>query len=663
MTLRPLILSLGLALATCLCAQSPTRHLLPQPQQLVWGEGYVRLSPRHLPKKMGHSAAAQSYLSQLVHPLPRRERGAVLTFAPLDGPMSDARDAEAYRLEVRRDTVRIAAHTDLGRLRALQTLVQLLDAEGRLPLCTLEDRPTYAWRGAMLDVSRHFYSVDFLKKMVRALAAFKVNRLHLHLTDAAGWRMQIERYPRLTQLGAWRTQPLWKDWWAADRKYAEEGAPNAYGGYYTKAQLRELVAFAADYGIEIMPEIEMPAHSEEVLAAYPELGCEGTSGTPAEFCPGREEVYTFLQNVLAEVIDVFPSRTIHIGGDEASKASWRHCPHCRAKMDELGIVLASTPGDQISEQQLHQLQAHFVRRMGLWLEQQGRQMVGWDEVVDSLLPSSAVVMLWRDAHWAQTAAELGHDVILSPASHAYLDAYQDAPASQPEAIGGYLPLSKVTQMRVEDFVADTLRHRVRGVQGNLWTEYISTPQDVERMLFPRIIALADLGWRGQMRTSEAFRTAIDAQQPLIDALGIRPFDLKQELGERPEASRRANHLAVGAALRYVRPYSNHYRAQGDVALIDGNQGGWSYHDGNWQGFLQTAQPDAAASDKNLPLPAPLDVVIDLGQPKPLTAVSASFMQAVNAWVHLPQRFVVSTSLDGQNFTPFGSLLHTLSDVP
>ncbi len=366
--LRLLLLSM---LAFVSCSNVPS--LLPYPQSVEWGKG-------------------------------RADAEMNIHVQALNGSISP----EAYRLHVSKDSIIISADTEIGVLRARQTLAQLTQG-GRIRCCTIDDRPAYEWRGAMLDVSRHFLSIDFLKRHIDILAGYKINRLHLHLTDAAGWRMEIKKYPRLTEFAAWRPQENWKDWWFGERLYAEEGSAGAYGGYYTQEELRGLVEYAAERGMMIVPEIEMPAHSEEVLTAYPELSCTHEPYRQSDFCPGNPATYEFLENVLLEVMDVFPSEYIHIGGDEAGKASWRSCPLCQRKMAELGL------------EDVDELQAHLVAHMGRFLAEHGRKLIGWDEILDETLTEGSTVMVWRGIEIAGKAARMGYDVVLSPGSHCYFD--------------------------------------------------------------------------------------------------------------------------------------------------------------------------------------------------------------------------------------------------
>lgn len=615
--------------------------VLPRPAlyETTIPKQYFNLAGAQCESTIPKGTVAESWWKALTHN-PHNNKGGIVILQPLPTDDTSFRTQEAYGLHISSDTLKVFAATSLGFLRAAQTLWQLRDAQGRIPCGRMADAPVYEWRGAMLDVSRHFFSLDFLRRQIDLLSAYKFNRLHLHLTDAAGWRMEIKRYPRLTQLGAWRDAALWKTWWDGTRKYLEEGTPGAYGGYYTQEELRALVAYAAARGVEIVPEIEMPAHSEEALTAYPEYSCTHEPYKQADFCAGNEGTYEFLQNILDEVMDIFPSRYLHIGGDEAGKASWKTCPLCRQRMLETGILTTDTmPNDD----QLHQLQAHFIRRIGTYLHSKGRRMIGWDEVNDPTLPEGAAVMLWRNSEYAQKAAEWGHEIILSPASHCYLDAYQDAPPSQPEAIGGYLPFEDVANFAPESLVSNDLQHLIKGVQGNLWTEYVPTEQHVEYMLYPRLLALAEIGWCGPSRRQpEALQRAAEYQIERLQADGVNTFNLRTAVGQR-DILRPVRHKAVGAKVSYALPYHTAYAAGGDTTLVDGRRGGWSYHDRRWQGFIEG---EKAGQPR-------LDVTLDLGKAQRIARVSADFMQVCNPDIFYPSAFRVSVSSDGIDFTPFG----------
>lgn len=534
--------------------------------------------------------------------------------------------SESYTIRVTRDSVLIEAGDSAGLFYARQTLSQLTDGgRGRIPCVSISDCPRFSWRGYMQDVSRHFFDLDFLKKQIDAMAALKLNRLHLHLTDAAGWRVEVDSYPLLTSFAAWREGDLWKDWWFGDRKYLPEGTPGAYGGYYTKEQLRELVSYAAERYITIVPEIEMPSHSEEVLTAYPQLSCTGEPYRHSDFCIGKEETFEFLENVLIEIMEIFPSRYIHIGGDEASKKAWEECPLCQARMKENGL------------EHVDELQSYMIRRIGSFLESHGRTLVGWDEIMQGGADSAAVVMVWRSVDEGVKAVRGGNRTIMSPGAYCYFDTYQDAPATLPPAMGGYLPLSKVYSFEpVPEGLEPEVTHNIIGVQANLWAEYIPTGEHVELMIYPRLYALSEVAWSpAEGKDYADFHRRALKLCARMQALGYNVFDLAGEYGNRPAAQKPVRHKAIGCKVVYNAPFSGAYAAGGDTALVDGLHGGWTYSDGLWQGFISRRR---------------LDVTVDLGRVRNIRSVEADFMQVCGPEVFLPAETVISVSEDGENFT-------------
>ena len=479
----------------------------------------------------------------------------------------------------------------------------------------------------MMDVSRHFRSKEFVLKQIDALARYKINRLHLHLTDAAGWRIEIKQYPRLTELGAWRPVEKWKDWWFGEggKTYCEAGTPGAYGGYYTQDDIREIVRYAALRHITVIPEIEMPGHSEEVLAAYPELACSGKPYTSGEFCIGNEETFTFLENVLTEVMALFPSEYIHIGGDEANRKVWESCPKCRARMQAEGMKETS------------ELQSYLIHRIEVFLNNHGRQLLGWDEIIEGGLAPNATVMSWRGEEGGVKAVRAGQKTIMTPGAYCYLDTYQDAPPTQPEAMGGYLPLEKVYSYDpVPDTLTEAESRLVYGVQGNLWAEYIPGDEQYEYMMYPRILAIAETGWcQPENKDYPNFHSRALQAVKWLQQQGYHPFDLAHEAGRRPEALTPVSHLAIGKKVTYNAPYNNTYAAQGDKTLTDGQRGDWTYSDGAWQGFISSRR---------------MDVVIDMEAVTDIHSIEADFIQVTGPEVFLPCEVVISISEDGENYT-------------
>lgn len=481
-------------------------------------------------------------------------------------------------------------------------------------------QPRYEWRGIMLDVSRHFMPVDDVKRQIDAMQMCNLNILHLHLTDAAGWRIEIKGYPRLTQVGAWRTHHLWKTWWNGDRGYtdtATQPTQTAYGGYYTQEQLRDLVHYADERGITIVPEIEFPAHSEEVIAAYPELGYNH-----AEMDMQKPVVYQFMRDVLTQVAEIFPSPYLHLGGDEAATQ--------------------------------HSLQPEGMRRLNAIVRELGRDMVVWDEALSTdPADSSMIIMVWRNPQTAQKALDLGHRVVFSPGAYCYLDKYQDAPPTQPEAMGGYLTLHSMYDSIAHAVQQPMLQHpRMLGLQANLWTEYIPTVRHAEYMLWPRALVIAEGGMKGtDMHTVgwQQFRRKALRTVKQLQGMGLNPFPLNKEAGQRREYCKPVrNSVSRNCNVSYLNRYHKAYTAAGDATLTDGRRGGWSNTDGRWQGFIGSKG---------------MDVVIDLKRIRSIRSVKADFMQIVEPDIFLPARIIISVSTDGEHFTQLCDRQYDYDNAP
>ena len=546
---------------------------------------------------------------------------------------SFAEGPEGYTISVSPRRAEIKAATAAGAFYALQTLRQLA-ADGPVPTGCITDEPRFAYRGVMLDVSRHFFDKEHVKRQIDILSRYKFNRLHLHLTDAAGWRLEIAKYPRLTDYAAWRPSCSWKEWWNGGRNYVEKGSANACGGYFTRDDIHEILEYAADRYVTVIPEIELPSHSEEVIAAYPELGCTG--GVQGEFCIGSEKTFEFLEDVLGEVIELFPSEYIHIGGDEASRGHWKNCPRCQQRMRDENL------------RSVDELQDYMIRRIGGFVKSKGRKIIGWDEIVEDGASPDAAVMCWRGEERGRKAAEAGHKVIMSPGGFCYFDSYQDAPYSQPEAIGGYLPLSKVYSYDpLPSDLSPETAVRIVGVQANLWAEYIPTKEHAEYMLYPRALALAEVAWSApETKDYGRFRAEALAEIAKLRSEGVATFDLASEIGNRTEALEPVEHLAVGKRVAYAEDarYFPGYAAGGDAALVDGLRGGWSYSDNRWQGFTNCSG---------------VDVTIDLGEEMDINYVGADFMQICGPEVFMPASVDIALSSDGETF---GELVHIEHEI-
>ncbi len=600
---------------------------------------------------------------------------------------------EGYEMEVTGEAVLIQATTDAGFFYAVQSLIQMLPplvykgepvaAELKVPACHIKDQPRFSWRGMHLDVSRHFFSVDFVKKYIDLIAMHKMNKFHWHLTDDNGWRIEIKKYPKLTEVAAWRvdrTHEPWRE--AAPPKTGEKAT---YGGFYTQDEIRDVVAYAADRHVEVIPEIEMPGHTSEVFAAYPELSCTGDElyVQPGSywpnvdiFCAGKEETFTFIENVLTEVMELFPSKYIHIGGDEATKDRWEACPLCQKRMKDEGLA---------SE---HELQSWFIKRVEKFVNTHGKKVIGWDEILEGGLAPEATVMSWRGFQGGIEAARQGHDVVMCPTSYCYFDYYQADPDFEPEAIGGLITLKKVYSFEPipNELNAEESKY-ILGAQGNLWTEYVQTPEHAEYMILPRMTALAEVVWSPvQTRDWNDFLLRLQEQFKRFDNMGVQyskgswkvtiepawednayKIALKTEQlnpdihytldGSEPSASSpiyeqplkidssvtiKAGifvgdqlkeaisekgivfHQAVGMVGHLKFPPHPNYRAKGAISLTDGLLGSEDFRDGYWLGF----QGDDMVFE------------LQLDDPLEIASINMSFLQNTGAWILLPEKVTV-----------------------
>ena len=402
---------------------------------------------------------------------------------------------EAYRIQIDRQNIRIEGASEAAVFYGLQTLRKSVPVGNYKHVtfspATITDAPRFGYRGMMLDVARHFQPVEFVKKYIDLLALHNINRFHWHLTDDQGWRIEIDAYPKLMEISSMRKETV------IGRITGEyDGTP--HGGYYTKEELKEIVQYADERYITIIPEVDLPGHMLAALAAYPELGCTGGPYEVARewgvfedvLCPGKEETFTFLEAVLTEVMEIFPSRYIHIGGDEAPKTRWEKCPDCQARIKELGLK------DRNGHTAEHYLQSYVTARIEKFLNDHGRSIIGWDEILEGELAPNATVMSWRGMDGGIKAAQMGHDVIMSPTDYCYFDYYQTQHTEgEPLAIGGYLPLEKVYSFEPapDQLTAEQKKH-ILGAQANLWTEYISDPEHVEYMTLPRLAAMSEVQW-------------------------------------------------------------------------------------------------------------------------------------------------------------------------
>ena len=625
--------------------------------------------------------------------------------------LDDTLKYEEYQLTVNKSSIFINAKNDAGFLYGLETVRQLLpvaiesktiikNQDWQIPNSIIKDRPRFKYRGLMLDVSRHFFDIDYLKKTIDRLAMLKMNVLHLHLVDDQGWRIEIKKYPKLTEVGAWRVDQEDKPWNNREKTSPEE--KGTYGGFYTQEELKGLVKYAKTKNVEIIPEIEMPAHVSSAIAAYPKLSChENHIGVPSGgvwpindiYCPGKENTFIFLENVLKEVIDIFPSKYIHIGGDEATKTNWLSCPDCKKRMLTEGI------------NHVDDLQSYFIKRIEKFINSEGRQLIGWDEILEGGLAPEATVMSWRGVKGGVEAAKLGHDVIMTPGTHCYFDHYQGPQNQEPLAWGGYTPLSKVYEFDpVVGTMTENESKHVLGGQANLWSEYIETESHSEYMIFPRLVALSETLWSTKesrswkdfsertlsmfsrfeylginyaksaysitddveinMDTQEVYLT-LDNEFPqsdirytlhenklIEDAIPYnKSIQIKNttqiftSLFENNKPTGRTYtktvkfHKAVGKDINYKKLYHDKYQGEGKYGLVNTIRGSKNFSDGHWQGWL--------GED--------LEIIIDLGEINSVKEVWVGTLENQGSGIYFPTSVKAYISKDGKSFEGIGSV--------
>ena len=646
-TLQLLCLVLCFELLGIGCCLAQPNSITPAPNIEFWGDKCFDASERLTLSILGVTGNDLTHLRGAVDELglslkeakrPAKNNYINLRIVPIT-EIAEAstfeRFDEGYLLDITPQGIDIKATTPQGLYYGIQSLKALILNSKQLTTCHICDAPRFEYRGILIDISRHFRTKEFLMRQMDVMAELKMNRLHLHLTDAAGWRIEIESYPRLTSFAAWRMPDTWKEWWYGERGHVEAGTPGAYGGYLTKEEARELVAYAEERYITIIPEIEMPGHSDEVIAAYPELGCSHKPKNQGDLCIGKEATFEMMQSILDEIIEIFPSEYIHIGGDEAGKNTWPECEDCQRRMAEEGL------------ESVDELQSYMIERIEKYLNARGRQIIGWDEILEGGLAPNATVMSWRGEEGGLAAAAAGHKVVMSPHAYCYIDAPQDAPYSQPESIGGYLPIEKVYSYDpAPEGMDKSVSDYILGVQANLWAEFIVTDDHYETMLWPRAMAIAEIGWsNAERRIFADFRQrAVKIVDRMLEK-GYKPFDLKNEIGNRPESLEPVEHLALGKSVTYLYPsfyYAPKYAAAGDATLTDGLRGTWTYADSRWQGFLGRGG---------------VDVIIDMGEVTHIESIAADFMQICGPGVFMPCLVEILISEDGQEYSKIADIEH------
>ncbi len=672
--------------------------LIPYPKEIKMGEGTFTINSKTIIK-----ADEKSFEAKYLQAAIQQQTGinlpiikTIKDFSKINFIEFISKEAmesnEKYHLLISKKAINIEATDAHGIFNGIQTLLQLIPFEKKesfdLSCLNIFDEPKYSWRGMHLDVSRHFFPKEFIKKYLDYMAMYKMNTFHWHLTDDQGWRIEIKKYPKLTEIGAWRKGSMVGHY--RDQKFDSI----RYGGFYTQEDIKEIVAYAKARHITVVPEIEMPGHSQAVLAAYPELSCTGGPFEVATkwgiledvYCP-KEETFEFLENVLTEVMILFPSQYIHIGGDECPKTRWKKCLHCQALIKK----------ERLKDE--HELQSYFIKRMEKFVNSKGRQIIGWDEILEGGLAPNAAVMSWRGIKGGIAAAKEKHFVVMTPGSHCYFDHYQGEPKNEPVAIGGYTPVEKVYSYQPTPAeLSEEEAKYILGAQGNVWTEYINNPGNVEYMAMPRMAALSEVVWgtsdaknykgfqdrllqhfsvldKMKVNYSKAIFEITSKVQPSADGKSIT-FELNSPLdnsnirfttdGTNPtnDSQKYTNPLivekstAVKAAyfesgkqksaiieqpffitkstakkIILKNPPHDNYSIGGAFTLVNGMRGDVQKYGRDWLGFW--------GKD--------LEAIIDLGSIQPVSKLSLNTISSEGSWIYYPATIEILVSNDGENF--------------
>ncbi len=686
--------------------QDNAYNLVPFPAQFVGRDGQFALTKDTKIvlniKDAGQVQAAQMLMSQI-----NTASGLGLQIANMSPALSKAKHlffqanktkkcgAEGYVLKVSSEKIIVEAETPKGYFYAVQTLLQLLPPQvfssskienvaWKLPACDILDRPRFGYRGLMLDAGRYFMPVSFVKRFIDLMAIHKLNTFHWHLTEDQGWRIEIKKYPKLTQIGSKRKASMLGHY---DQYYPQKYDDKEHGGFYTQDEIRDIVKYAAARQITIIPEIEMPGHSVAALAAYPELSCDATKkyevatqwGVKNDvYCP-NEQTFKFLQDVLTEVMTLFPSKLIHIGGDECPKTAWKNSAFCQDLIKKLNLKNED------------ELQSYFIKRIEKFVNSKGRSIVGWDEILEGGVAPNATIMSWRGTKGGVEAAQQKHNVIMSPMDYCYIDYYQALPAKEPLAIGGLLPIEKVYSYDPTAEFAENDKKYILGIQGNLWTEYISTPEKAEYMAYPRAVALAEINWVPQgpknfedfaVRLKEHLKRLdylkVNYSKRILDVTASTQFNNEGKLQvqlKKNDSDSKIFYTTNGqnptaASAEYVMPITLDktttikatttagakfeevffiHRAKGksytyapdaenssDVFKKKLTDGQVAQSQQSWEDWVETTGKD-------------FEVTIDLGEVRPVTKITTHFLKIITANVFPPTSVEIGLSKDGESW--------------
>lgn len=701
--------ALALACASCTAEKEANYQVIPLPQEVsLTQENPFKLNENVLIAYPENNALLQrnaeflsEYIQQATNYAPKTKAiaaGEQVKNAIVLGLDPSIANKEGYVLTTTPESINLNGQTENGVFYGIQTLRKSIPAEAKeatilIPAGEIKDEPRFSYRGMHLDVGRHFFPKEFMKKYIDLLALHNMNTFHWHLTDDQGWRIEIKKYPKLTEIGSQRSRTV-------IGRNTQEYDNTPYGGFFTQEEAKEIVKYAQERYITVIPEVDLPGHMLAALAAYPEMGC---TGGPYEVCPrwgifedvlciGNDQTMQFLEDVMSEIIEIFPSKYVHIGGDEAPRTRWEKCPKCQARIKTEGL---KADKNHTAEDRL---QSYCMTRIEEFLNSKGRQIIGWDEILEGDVAPNATVMSWRGMEGGIKAAQLGHDVIMTPTSFCYFDYYQTADTKdEPLGIGGYVPIEKVYSLEpVPAVLTEEQSKHILGAQANLWTEYIHSSEHVEYMVLPRMAALAEVQWtQPEKKDFKDFTKRLARLMKFYQRDGFNyakhVFDLKVDF--TPDVTKKAVVVTLStiddapiyytldgtepttASLKYTEPVSitetadfqavvirpegkskvvnkkisfnkatycpieltfqpsEKYKFGGAITLVDGMKGNDSYATGAWLGFVG----------------GDVEAIIDLGQETEIKQVATNAIVDMSAWIMGSTGLVVSISDDNKEF--------------